>query len=129
LRSTSPGFNPQRVLTASVSLPSIKYPKDEQLASFYQQLTERVAQLPGVEAAGAVLGLPFGESFIGTSFTIEGQRDPGPGARPVADAGIVTPDYFRALGIPVIKGRVFTTRDTAEAPKVLLINETLQRRF
>jgi putative ABC transport system permease protein len=129
LRSTNPGFNPQRVLTASVSLPSVKYAKDEQLVGFYQQLAERVSQLPGVEAASAILGLPFGDSFIRTSFTVAGQRDPGPGARPIAGGIIVTPDYFRALGVPIIKGRVFTERDTAEAPKVLLINETLARRF
>jgi putative ABC transport system permease protein len=129
LRSTSPGFNSEGVLTASVSLSSVKYPKDEQLSGFYKQAVERAAQLPGVEAAAAVLGLPFGENSISTSFTVAGRRDPGPGARPIAQAAIVTPDYFRALGIPVISGRAFTERDTATAPKVLLISGTLARRF
>jgi putative ABC transport system permease protein len=129
LRNTDPGFNSQRVLTASVSLPSAKYPNDEQVVGFYRQLIERVSHLPGVEAASAILGLPFGDKFISTSFTIAGQPDPGPGARPIAAGVILTPEYFRALNIPIAKGRVFTERDTAEAPKVLLINETLQRRF
>src|SRR5262249_53911239 len=129
LRSTHPGFNPQQVLTASVSLPEARYPKDEQLSSFYQQVVQRAAQLPGVNAAGAILPLPYSENSITTTFTIEGQPAPGRGAEPVAGARIITPDYPRAMGIPLISGRVFTERDTADAPKVILINQTLQHRF
>ena len=129
LRNTDPGFNPQHVLTASVSLPSARYSKDEQQAGFYREAIERAAQLPGVEAAAAILPLPLGENGIETNFTIEGQPELSTGAQPTAGGRIITPDYIRAMSIPLIKGRTFTDQDTTEAPKVVLINETLARRF
>jgi predicted permease len=128
LRHTSPGFDPQRVLTASVSLPSVKYTK-AQLAEFYRQAVERISTIPGVEAAGAINPLPYSDGGISGPFTIEGQPDPGPGARPRASARLITPGYIRTMGIPLIKGRLLTDQYGADAPKVLLINETLARRF
>jgi putative ABC transport system permease protein len=129
LRNTDPGFNSQQVLTASISLPEARYPKDEQQSKLYQQAIERIARVPGVEAAGAILPLPLSDSSISTSFTVDGQPDPGPGARPFANARIVTPNYIRAMGIPLVSGRDFNELDAADAPKVILINETLAREF
>ncbi|MEW6735210.1 MAG: ABC transporter permease, partial [Acidobacteriota bacterium] len=129
LRNTNPGFNPEQVLTATIPLPNTRYSKDEQILGFYQQLVERAAQLPGVEVAGASLGLPLGDTKISTSFTVAGQPDPGPGSEPIAGARIITPGYLRTLRIPLIKGRDFTEKDTADSPKVLLINETLARSY
>jgi putative ABC transport system permease protein len=129
LRATNPGFNAQPVLTGSITLPSAAYPEDEQQARFYQQVVERAEQLPGVEAAGAILPLPYSENALNISFTIEGQPKPAPGTEPVGGARIITPDYPRAMGIPLISGRFFTEHDTANAPKVILINQTLQRRY
>ncbi|PYS88842.1 MAG: hypothetical protein DMF64_19435 [Acidobacteria bacterium] len=129
LRHTSPGFNAQHVLTASISLPASKYPKDEQQASFYQQALEHAARLPGVESVGAILPLPYSDNGIQTNFTIEGQPPIDPGAQPIAGGRIITPDYIRAMGIPLLKGRTFDARDTDAAPKVMLINETLARHY
>ena len=129
LRNTNPGFDPRRVLAASVSLPQARYPKDEQQASFYQQAVERAAALPGVESAGAIFPLPLSDNGIIVDFQVEGQSDPGPGARPLAGARVITPDYLRAMGIPLLRGRAFTEGDSSDAPKVLIVNDTLARKY
>jgi putative ABC transport system permease protein len=129
LRNTNPGFNPRRVMTASVSLPEIKYSKDEQLRQFYHEAVGRAAQLPGVDGAAAIMPLPLSNNGINVTFTVEGQPDPGPGARPISAARVITPDYLRVMGIPVLRGRAFDERDTADSPKVLLINESLARQM
>jgi putative ABC transport system permease protein len=128
LRNTEPGFNPKGVLTASVSLPAARYSSDEKSRAFYKEAIQRISQLANVDSVGAILPLPLGENSISTSFTVEGQPDPGPAARPVAGARIVTPDYIRAMGIPLVAGRIFDDRDTPDSPKVLLINETFAKR-
>jgi putative ABC transport system permease protein len=129
LRHTSPGFDPRRVLTASVTLPSVRYPNDEQQLEFYRQAVERISNIPAVEAVGAIMPLPYSNNGITSSFTVDGLPDPEPGARPRAGGRIITPGYIRAMSIPLIKGRLFTDQDDADAPKVLLINETLAQRF
>ena len=129
LRYTNPGFNATRVLTGSITLPSARYPKDEEISRFYRDVIDRASHIPGVESVGAILPLPFSENSISTTFTVEGQPDPGPGERPIAGARIITPDYPRAMGIRLISGRPFNDRDNAGAPKVVLINEALAKRF
>ncbi|HEY6399782.1 MAG TPA: ABC transporter permease, partial [Blastocatellia bacterium] len=129
LRHTSPGFDPQRVLTATVSLPEAPYANDAQQIEFFRRAIERISNIPGVEAVGAIFGLPYSGDSISASFSIEGQPDPGPGKRPRAGARMITPDYIRTMGIPLIKGRLFNDQDGFDAPKVMLINETLARRF
>jgi putative ABC transport system permease protein len=129
LRHTSPGFDPQRVLTATVSLPEVKYANDAQQIEFFRRAMERISSIPGVEAVGAIFGLPYSGDDISASFSIEGQPDPGPGKRPRAGARMIAPDYIRTMGIPLIKGRMFNDQDGFDAPKVMLINETLARRF
>ncbi|HEY0321335.1 MAG TPA: ABC transporter permease [Pyrinomonadaceae bacterium] len=129
LRNVNPGFNPQNALTASVSLPSIKYKEDEQALSFFHRTIERVSQLQGVEAVGAVMPLPLSQNSMSISFTVDGRPEPAPGEKQSSGARITTPGYFRAMGIPLIKGRVFTDADRPDSPQVVLINETLARRF
>jgi putative ABC transport system permease protein len=129
LRNTNAGFDPRHVLTASVSLPKNRYSKEEQQARFYRRAVERAAALPGVEAAGAILPLPYSDNGIETNFSVEGQPELSPGAQPVAGGRIITPDYLRVMGIPLVKGRTFDEHDTADAPQVLLVNETLARRY
>ncbi|MFN2455439.1 MAG: ABC transporter permease [Pyrinomonadaceae bacterium] len=130
LRDVKPGFNPERVLTMSISLPSAKYPENQQRADFYRQLVERVEALPGVQAAGATLSLPLGGSSysVGRSFIREG--------RPLtteesanASYSLATPDYFRTMEIPALAGRTFNNRDAENSPMVVVVNETLARRF
>ncbi|MGA7925725.1 MAG: ABC transporter permease [Candidatus Sulfotelmatobacter sp.] len=132
LRSVNGGFNPERVLTAEVSLPSSKYRENQQSVSFFQQLLERVRKLPGVKFAGATLTLPLGGGgryWMGLE--IEGR----PAAQTREDVPIVaffqvTPGYFQAMGIPLRKGRLFDDRDNQSSSlKVAIVSETLARRF
>ena len=129
LQQTDPGFDARGVLTASVSLPEAAYSKDEQLTAFYDRVTEQAAALPGVEAVGAIMPLPLGDNNMTISFTVNGQPDPGAGAQPVAGARIITPGYLRAMGVPLARGRGFNDADTADSPKVIIINQTLARRY
>jgi putative ABC transport system permease protein len=105
-----------------------RYREEQQKSSFYRVLLERVRALPGVEAAAATNHLPMVSDFA-RAFTIGGRPVPLPGEWPAARFRAVTPDYFRAMGIPLLRGRVFTEQDDAEAPGVALINQSLARRY
>jgi putative ABC transport system permease protein len=129
LLKVDPGFRPEHVLTADVVARSNSYPKPEQRAAFFQQVLQRIAQLPGVEAAGAVSPLPLGGNFEAFSFTIEGHPPAPRGEEPSADFRITSADYFRAMSIPVQRGRAFSERDNASAPPVVIVNETFARHF
>jgi putative ABC transport system permease protein len=130
LRSVDAGFNPERVLTAEVSLPSSKYRESQQSVSFFQQLLERVRTLPGVKFAGATLTLPLGGGgryWMGME--IEGRPVQRREDLPIVAFFQVTPGYFQAMGIPLRSGRLFDDRDNQSSPKVAIIGETLARRF
>lgn len=128
LQQVSPGFNAQNTLTMRISLPAAKYAEPFAQAAFFQRVIERVQAQPGVAAVGAVTDLPFSHSLTRTSFTIMG-RPPVPNEPLVADFESCTPEYFKAMGIPLIKGRDFTEADVRTAPGVVIINETLARRY
>ncbi len=127
LQQVDTGFNPEGVLTLRVMLPQTKYPEDPQLVSFYQQLTEQVAAVPGVESSGITNAVPLG-SAPAWSFTIEGQT---PDANAVQDAEVfaVSPGYFRTMSVPLRSGRLFEPQDGPTAPPVALISQTLARRY
>ena len=128
LLEVDPGFRPDHVLTVSIPLPVSRYPEAAQEAAFFQRLLERVRELPGVRAAGAVTDVPlFGGSSTG--FDVEGRPLAAPNERPMTDFRAATPDYFRVMGIDLAAGRDFTTNDKADAPPVAVINETLARRY
>ena len=129
LRNTDPGFDPRNTVTASLSLASVRYPEEEQIDRFYQQLIERARQLPGVESAAAVSPLPLSGNNMSFSFRVVGQPDPPPGQRQSASARLITPDYFRAMGVPVRAGRVFNERDKKGAPPAIIVNEAFARRY
>jgi putative ABC transport system permease protein len=123
LQEVKPGFNPERLLIASLSLPGAKYKEDQQRIDFYRALIERLRTLPGVQAVGAGVNLPLGASnySIGRAFIPEG--------RPLtADESVdaswstITPTYFEALQVPLLAGRTFNERDNASAPKVVIVN-------
>ncbi|HJU55633.1 MAG TPA: ABC transporter permease [Pyrinomonadaceae bacterium] len=129
LRDINPGFNPERVLTMSLSLPEAKYEEPLRQGLFFQELDKRVAQLPGVEVVGLVDPLPLSGDNKTTTFTIDGQPAASPADRLSANVRTVNAEYLSAMGIPLIKGRGFTERDAKDAPQVMLVNETLARRF
>jgi putative ABC transport system permease protein len=130
LQDVKAGFNPQGVLMSSIALPGAKYKEGAQVTEFFRRLEERAAALPGVQAVGGSINLPLGASNyqIGRSFIPEG--------RPLAieessDASYsaITGDFFRALQIPLLVGRVFTETDNANAPKVVIVNDSLAKKY
>jgi putative ABC transport system permease protein len=128
LQRVDPGFRPEGLLTMNISLSTSKYPKPEQRVAFFQQLRQRLAALPGVEAVAATSLLPLAGGTSTASFFAEGQR-PGPGeSSPLANVRLATPDYFRTMGIPLKRGREFTDQDT-RAPNVVVVDEGMVRRF
>jgi putative ABC transport system permease protein len=123
------GLNPKNVLTMGMSVPQEEiYVGPPGLPRFCQDLDEHVAAIPGVLSVGAIAHLPF-QGNAGRSFQIEGQPPADPGHLPGASYTVACPNYFRTMGIPILKGREFTRQDTVSAPGVIVINETMARAF
>ncbi|MEO5959409.1 MAG: ABC transporter permease [Opitutaceae bacterium] len=125
----SPGFQPQEALAANLSLPGKKYATPAQQTAFVEEALGRLAAIPGVQSAAVTTILPFSGDDMNLRFDISGRP-------PVSDSEIqstlfyaITPDYLHAMGIRLIRGRAFTTADRADAPRVVLINEALARKF
>jgi putative ABC transport system permease protein len=127
LRDSNPGFRPGNLLTMQVSLPASRYPRPAQ-AAFYRDLVRNIGALPGVESAAGTTALPLNASRF-TPALPEGQPEGPLSARPLFNIASITPGYAQTMGIPVLRGREFTVRDDAAAPKVLLINQTLARLY
>src|SRR4051812_26199258 len=128
LLAVDPGFKPDHVLTAFVSLPVAKYQTREEQVAFYDRLLERLRNVPGVSAAGVVTDIPlYGGGSTG--FDVEGRPPAPPGQRAMTDYRISSPDYFSAMGMRMVKGRAFTPHDTEDAPGVVIINETMVARY
>src|SRR5215813_2749451 len=121
------GINTQNVLTAALSLNSSQYQDTPGRIIFTRELLERVRALPEAQAAGLTSDLPLRGSAITESFTIEGR--PAPEARHQAGWYTASASYFRALGVPLLRGRDFTEQDAETSPRVVIINQTLARRF
>jgi predicted permease len=129
LLGVDPGFNPTNVLTMEMSLPQEDlYNGPPGHARFCQGLEERVGTISGVIAVGAVGHLPM-QGDAGRSFAVEGQPDPGRGHRPGASYSVACPDYFKALGVPLLAGRKFTHQDTVGAPGVIIVNQSMAQKF
>jgi putative ABC transport system permease protein len=111
LNKVNPGFSYEHLTSFSVALPEKKYDTIEKSTAFYTRLLENIRALPGVENAAAASGLPLGNNGWQTGFVIEGQPPPPRDQTPLMEACLVTPEYFRAMNIPVLRGRVFTDRD------------------
>src|SRR5438094_354745 len=129
LTSVSPGFESSGrdgvVQTVKVTLPERLYDQPERIHAFARGVLDRIHDLPGVKAASLINSVPFGMMFIRGDFDIEGQPEPTLSAgKPKIDAG-----YFKTMGIPLLAGREFTARDTAEAPKVAIVSERIAREY
>jgi predicted permease len=126
LRAVDPGFDQERVLSMRLSLPYTGYQQQGLTTVFYGQLIRNLAALPGVDAAGAIDIRPFSAGNVRNAYVIEGRT----AERPISpDFYVATPDYFRAIGIPLLKGRVFTEQDTTQSLLVTVISERLARLF
>lgn len=128
LTETKLGFEPRHVLTAKLTFSGRKYSDRERQMLFLQRVLQRARALPGVREAGAANFLPLSNSGFRALFTIEG-RAAAAGHEPAADCVAVTADYFKAMGIRLSAGRLFTEEDAPNAPPVVLIDESLARRF
>ncbi|MDB6128840.1 MAG: macrolide transporter ATP-binding/permease protein [Verrucomicrobia bacterium] len=128
LAHVDPGFTPEHATVMRLTLPSKKYSKPEQKFAFADALIAKLAALPGVQAVGLTHSMPLlGDYVLG--FYVEGRQRPDDADMPNTNYYSVTPDYFRAMGIRLVRGRLFTARDNATAPRVALINETLARQI
>src|SRR5439155_13230365 len=114
LGRVSPGVQTERLLTARVQLPSVAYPKNENIIAFFDQFLPRIRALPGVESASTIVPLPLSGSNMVTSFDVEEHPLPE-GQRLGAPVRIIATDYFKTMGIPVRGGRVFDERDRFES--------------
>jgi len=127
LHAVDPGFAPDGVMTVRLELPEGRYPAAPQSVAFYQQLVARTARLPGVAAVGASSALPM--SGAGGVKPVRAGGAAAPGDAPNVQYRLVSPGYFRAMGIPVVRGRDFDARDAGPAAGVVVINQAMARRF
>ncbi len=127
LNRVDAGLDPHNVLTALLALPEVRYPKPEDQARFLDAVVERVKALPGVESAGFVTNLPLGDDGNQWPVAIQGRPLLPMSEQPQLQGNIVTPGYFRALRIPIARGRALTESDRPGRPNVMLISEAAAR--
>ena len=127
--STDPGFSPDHVMTAQLTLPAAKYDTLAKRTQFWAGLLQRIRVLPGVTSAGTVSFLPMNGLGSATGFEVVGQPKPAPGQGPGATIKVIGGDYFTVLGIPLVRGRVFTEREQQVENHYAIISETLARKF
>ena len=127
LQHVSSGLDPRNILTFNVSLPEVRYSSEKQ-AHFYRDLLGRVRSLPGVQSASAVTPLPLSGDRFRISFQIEG-RPVAPKDEPVADLFVAETNYFRTMGIPILKGRDFNDQDEHKSMPVTIVTESFAREF
>ncbi len=129
LQEVDPGFRPEGVLTLRISLPENRYSEPAQIRGFIRELLERVSKLPGVESVGGVSALPLSGSGSSGTTTVDSREVPPEKATPEADWRVVTPGYFRAMGVRLIRGRLFDERDADTAAPVAIIDETMAQTY
>jgi putative ABC transport system permease protein len=129
LRQVDAGFSTENRLTMRMVLPMPKYAKPEARTAFYDEMLRRVKELPGVESAGMITFLPLSFNGMNFSFSVEGQPSPADMKLPFALYRVVSPDYFRALGIALQRGRFFDGHDVLDSQPVMLINRRLAERY
>ena len=128
LLDQNPGFDPTRTVTMRISLPAARYGAEGQRAQFLNRFFQQVDALPGVEASGAISFLPLTGLGAATSMEIVGKPKPERGQEPVTDVRVITHDYLKTMGVPLLKGRLLSDSDAADAKGRVVINETMALR-
>ena len=128
LQSVNPGFDPHNVLTMNISLPSIRYSANEQIAETSRQLLAGVQAIPGVSSASMVFPLPLSHNMMGLIFDVE-THPIEKTDRPGTVFRVIQPGYFRTMAIPLKAGRDFNEQDNAKSTPVVIINETLAKKY
>jgi len=129
LERVNPGFDYRRGLAVRLALPPAKYSDGEVAKQFYDQLASRLQAVPGVDSLGAISALPMSGLTARTEFLISGKPPARPSEVPGAQHRWVTPGYFAAMHMPLLRGRDFTEHDTKQSAGVVVIDEALARRF
>lgn len=129
LQRADPGFRAANVLTATVVLPVNQYQQPSQITAFEQTLLTRVSSLPGVIRASSTNLMPFSGSYTASSLNIVGHPRDSRQPETVVVSPVTTPGYLEAMGIPLLRGRWFNDGDTANAPMVAVIDETVRKKF
>ena len=129
LMRVAPGFRSENILTARLSLPQSRYPDNRKIAALEGELLENLRRRPGVQSAGFATYIPLSGFDNGWDFLIEGRPPLPPGTHNVTEYRPVSAGYFETIGIPLLRGRSFTTADTADAPWVVVINDSMAREY
>ena len=130
LGRVDPGFAPNHLVVARVSAPEKAYTDPARMRGLFDRILERVATFPGVESAAAVNPLPLRDPLNGLAIRVQGQHEDLGRTLPSADHyQMITPGYIRAMGIPLLSGRAFTDADRPGSPDVVLVSESIARRF
>ena len=129
LRNVDTGFTTANALTMRMVLPFPKYEKAEARRAFYDEVLRKVEELPGVESAGMITFLPLSFHGMNFNFSVDGQPAPSDTKLPFALFRVISPDYFRAMGIPLQRGRFFDARDSAESQPAVLVNRRLAEQY
>jgi putative ABC transport system permease protein len=127
LTNVDPGFQPEHVLAFRVGLPEATYPKDHNRIAFFDRLLESLGSRPDATSAGMIQALPMRGDYL-LSFTIQGRPAPKPNEGPSANYRVISPDYFRTLGIPLRRGRTFTAQDGPNSPMVAVVDQKFAER-
>jgi putative ABC transport system permease protein len=129
LKRVDLGFDPDRLLTMQLQLPGTKYPEPPQVAAFSSDLLERAATAPGVRSVGAITTLFLSTTPNSTIFSIEGRPDPPPTERVEVPVDVISPNFFEVVRTPLLQGRSFTDADRDGTTPVVIVNETMAKRF
>jgi predicted permease len=124
MRQVDPGFRPDGVLTFEVALSDADYPGSARTAAFWRDLVERMRALPGARSAAVTNNIPLGNQVLGGGIAIENHQVPDGGIPPTAERKYVSPDYFEAMGIPVLEGRALDSRDAADGFRGVVVNRS-----
>jgi predicted permease len=129
LQQVDPGFSSENVLTAQIALPQTRYPDPARTTAFWERLVAKSRELPGVSAAGLTSNVPFNGMVSSGSYSIVGYTPPPGQPNPHGRQDVVDADYFKAMHIPLLQGRVFNDADTSTSPQVVVVDEYLVKRY
>jgi putative ABC transport system permease protein len=129
LVGVNPGFNPDHLLTLEYRLPRNKYPEKSQQWNFHRQVEEHARALPGVRDAADVRSLPISGNGGDTAVVLLDRPEPAPSERPRVQANTCDPNFFRTIGIPLLRGREFSDQDSQDSPRVAVVSQTMANMF
>ena len=123
------GFDPDDILTMTLSLPKARYDSDDKVTNFNRQLIAQIEALPGVAAAAIGENVPFDGTEWDSSFHITGTPPVQPGKEPSAEVNVISPDYFRVMKMPILRGRAFGPEERPKQPHSVIIDDSFASRY